>query len=75
MTAGSLVALVIALLPAAIVGTLVGVSARAVGLPGIWGVTLGSAAGSGLVAFESAFAVQLLGGVLDRMEPGAEGIG
>ncbi|HYK82010.1 MAG TPA: putative ABC exporter domain-containing protein [Gemmatimonadales bacterium] len=75
MMAGSLVALVVALVPAAIAGSLVGGVAHALGVRVIWDVTLGTVAGAGVVAFEGLLVVHLLGDVFDRLEPGATGVG
>jgi ABC-2 type transport system permease protein len=73
--AGSMVALVVAILPAAIVGAIAAALARAVGLSGVWDLTVGSVAGSAVVAGEGMLTVQLLGRVFDRMEPMGAGTG
>src|SRR5207247_9202878 len=73
MTAGSMVVLVVALVPAVVVGGIAGVAARAGGLPLMWAVTVASLMGSAVVLFEGVLAVHLLGGVFDRMDPGTAG--
>ncbi|HEX4574858.1 MAG TPA: putative ABC exporter domain-containing protein [Gemmatimonadales bacterium] len=75
LMAGGMVALALALVPGAIIGALTALAAELVGLPGLWWVTLGAAAGSGVVVFEGLLAVHLLGGVFDRLEPAATGVG
>jgi hypothetical protein len=74
LMAGGLVALAVALVPAALIGALAAFAAQLGGVPGLWGLTLGAVAGSGVVAFEATFAVHLLGGVFDRLEPAAGGV-
>ncbi|HYT05362.1 MAG TPA: putative ABC exporter domain-containing protein [Gemmatimonadales bacterium] len=74
LTAGSMVALLIALVPAIIVGGIGGAAAYAVGLREAWAVAVGAVVGSSVVAFEGALAVHLLGGVFDRLEPADTGI-
>jgi ABC-2 type transport system permease protein len=73
--AGSMVALVVALVPAAIVGAIAAAVAGAVGLSGLWGLAMGSVAGSAVVAGEAVLTVQLLGRAFDRMEPLVAGAG
>src|SRR5438094_8094058 len=75
MTAGSMVVLVVALVPAVVVGGIAGVAARAGGLPLMWAVTVASLMGSAVVLFEGVLAVHLLGGVFDRIDPGTAGNG
>src|SRR6059058_2835468 len=75
MTAGSMVVLVVALVPAVVVGGIAGVAARAGGLPLMWAVTVASLMGSAVVLFEGVLAVHLLGGVFDRMDSGTAGTG
>lgn len=75
MTAGSLVVLSVALLPAVILGGLVGAALQAAGVDAAWTASAGAVAGSGVVVFEVALAVHLLGDVFDRLEPGALGGG
>jgi ABC-2 type transport system permease protein len=70
MTAGSLVALTVALVPAVILGGLIGAAVRAAGLGTVAAASVGAVAGSGVVAFELALAIHLLGDVFDRLEPG-----
>jgi hypothetical protein len=69
--AGSAIALAVALAPAVIVATITAVLAHAAAVHGLWAVTLGTFAGTAIVAGEGVLAVQLLGGVFDRMQPGA----
>jgi hypothetical protein len=73
MMAGSLVALVVALVPATIAGGIAGVGADAVGLSAMWAVALGSLVAAGVVVFEGALAIHFLGGVFDRIDPAAAG--
>jgi ABC-2 type transport system permease protein len=73
MTAASMIALVITLVPAIVVGGLGAAAASAVGLREWWAVAVGTLAGSAVVALEGGLAVHLLGRVFDRMEPGAAG--
>jgi hypothetical protein len=73
MTAGSMVALVITLVPAIIVGGVGGAAASAAGLRQWWALAVGMVAGSAVVALEAGLAAHLLGRVFDRMEPGAGG--
>src|SRR4029077_7881276 len=75
MTAGSLVVLSGALLPAVILGGLVGAAVQAAGVDTAGTASAGAVAGSGVVVFEVALAVHLLGDVFDRLEPGALGGG
>jgi hypothetical protein len=75
MTAGSLVVLSVALLPAVILGGLVGAAVQAAGVDAAGTASAGAVAGSGVVVFEVALAVHLLGDVFDRLEPGALGGG
>jgi putative ABC exporter len=75
MTAASLIALLVALVPAAIAGGVTGVGAHAVGLSALWAVSLGSVVASGVVVFEGALAVHFLGGVFDRIDPAGAGTG
>lgn len=75
MMAGSVIALAVALVPAVIAGAIAAVVARAVGVSGFGALTLGTFAGTATVASEGVLAVQLLGAVFDRMEPGATGPG
>lgn len=70
MTAGSLVALTVALVPAVILGGLIGAAVQAAGLGTVEGASVGAVVGSGVVAFELALAIHLLGDVFDRLEPG-----
>ena len=70
MTAGSLVALTVALVPAVILGGLVGAAVQAAGLGAVEAASVGALVGSGVVAFELALAIHLLGDVFDRLEPG-----
>ena len=73
MMAGSVIALAVALVPALIAAAIATAVAHAAAVPGLWAVTLGTFAGAAIVAGEGVIAVQLLGGVFDRMEPGATG--
>ncbi len=73
MMAGSVIALAVALVPAVIGAAIVAAVVHAAGVAGPWVVTLGTLAGSVIVAGEGGVAVQLLGAVFDRMEPGATG--
>ena len=75
MTAGSMIVLVVALVPAVFAGGIAGVGAHAAGLSMLWTLPLGSLVGAGVVAFEGALAVHFLGGVFDRMDPAAAGPG
>ncbi len=75
MMAGSVIALAVALVPAVIAAAIATAVAHAAAVPGLWAVTLGTFAGAAIVAGEGVIAVQLLGGVFDRMEPGAAGPG
>ena len=75
MTAGSLAVLSVALLPAVILGGLVGAAVQAAGVDTAGTASAGAVAGSGVVVFEVALAVHLLGDVFDRLEPGALGGG
>lgn len=74
MTLGSLLALLVALFPAAVLFGAVVWGAGLAGVGGPWAVALGALAGSGTVGVECWFAVQLLGGVFDRMDPSSAGI-
>ncbi|HWZ29001.1 MAG TPA: hypothetical protein VNX15_10585, partial [Gemmatimonadales bacterium] len=74
MTLGSLVALVLALVPAGLVAGAVLWGAGVVGVAAPWSVALGALAGSGTVGVECWLAVQVLGGVYDRMDPSSAGI-
>ncbi|HVH67769.1 MAG TPA: putative ABC exporter domain-containing protein [Gemmatimonadales bacterium] len=74
MTAGSLVALVVTLVPAILVGGVGLAAAAAAGVRQGWAVALGTVSGSAVVALELGLAVHFLGRVFDRMEPGA-GVG
>ena len=73
LTIGSLLALVVALLPAGVVFGLVMWSSDAL-VGGPWSVALGALAGSATVGGECWLAMQLLGGVFDRMDPASAGI-
>jgi ABC-2 type transport system permease protein len=75
LTAASMVTLVVALVPAVVVGGVGGVAASAVGLPVWWAVAVGTIAGTAVVALEGVLAIRLLGGVFDRMEPAPGGGG
>ena len=75
MTAASLVALLVALVPATIAGGIAGVGAHVVGLSALWAVALGILVASGVVVFEGAMAVSFLGGVFDRIDPAGTGTG
>ena len=75
MTAGSMIALIVALVPAVLAGGITGVAAHAAGLSTVWALPLGSLVGSGVVGFEGALAVHFLGGVFDRIDPAAAGTG
>ena len=75
LTAASMVTLVVALVPAVVVGGVGGVAASAVGLRAWWAVAVGTIAGSAVVALEAVLAIHLLGGVFDRMEPAPGGGG
>jgi len=75
MTAGSMIVLVVALVPAVFAGGIAGVGAHAAGVSMLWTLPLGSLVGAGVVAFEGALAVHFLGGVFDRMDPAAAGPG
>lgn len=75
LTAASMIALVVALVPALLVGGLGAAAAAAVGLREWWSLGVGMLAGSAVVALEGGLAVQLLGGVFDRMEPPEVGPG
>jgi hypothetical protein len=70
-----MVTLVVALVPAVVVGGVGGVAASAAGLRAWWAVAVGTIAGSAVVALEGVLAIHLLGGVFDRMEPAPEGGG
>ena len=73
LTLGSLIALVVALVPAAVLfGVVMAVGGGLVGGP--WSVALGALAGSATVGGECWLAVRLLGGVFDRMDPSSAGI-
>jgi hypothetical protein len=73
LTIGSLLALLVALLPAAVLFVLVmAVSEALVG--GSWSVALGALAGAAAVGGECWLAIQLLGGVFDRLDPSSAGI-
>ena len=73
LTVGSLVALVVALIPAGVLfGAVMWLSGDLVGGP--WSVALGAVAGAAAVGGECWLAVQLLGGVFDRMDPSSAGI-
>lgn len=73
MTAGSLVALAVALIPAIISGGLVAVLLEAAGAGTVATVSAGAVVGAGILVFEVALSVHLLGDVFDRLEPGALG--
>jgi len=73
LTIGSLLALVVALVPAALLFVLVMVVTEAL-VGGPWSVALGAVAGAGAVGGECWLAIQLLGGVYDRMDPASAGI-
>lgn len=75
MTAGSLVALTVALIPAVILGGLVAALVESAGLGTAGTVAAGGMVGAGVLVFEIALAVHLLGDVFDRLEPGALGAG
>jgi len=75
MTAGSMIVLVVALVPAGLAGGITGLGAHAAGLTTLWTLPLGSLVGSGVVGFEGALAVHFLGGVFDRIDPAAAGPG
>ena len=73
LTIGSLIALLVALVPAVLLFVLAMVlSDRLVGGP--WSVAVGALTGSATVGGECWLAVQLLGGVFDRMDPSSAGI-
>lgn len=73
MTAGSMVALTVALIPAIILGGLVAVAIEAAGAGTVAMVSAGAVVGAGILVFEVALSVHLLGDVFDRLEPGALG--
>ena len=73
MTAASMFALVVTLVPAIVVGGLGAVAASAVGLREWWALGVGMLTGSAVVALEGGLAVHLLGRVFDRMEPAGGG--
>ena len=75
MTAGSMIVLVVALVPAGLAGGITGLGAHAAGVATLWTLPLGSLVGSGVVGFEGALAVHFLGGVFDRIDPAAAGPG
>jgi len=74
LTLGSLLALVIALLPAAVVAVVVMWGAGFAGVGGPWSVTAGVLGGAAVVGGESWIAMRLLGGVFDRLDPSSAGI-
>jgi ABC-2 type transport system permease protein len=74
MTIGSMVALLVALIPAAVIFGAVVWGTGFAGAGGAWSVALGALAGSATIGVECWFAVQLLGGVFDRMDPSSAGI-
>jgi len=74
LTLGSLLALVIALLPAAVVAVVVMWGAGVAGVGGPWSVTAGVLGGAAVVGGESWIAMRLLGGVFDRLDPSSAGI-
>jgi hypothetical protein len=73
LTIGSLLALVVALVPAALLFVLVMVVTEAL-VGGPWSVALGAMGGAAAVGGECWVAIQLLGGVYDRMDPSSAGI-
>lgn len=73
LTIGSLLALVVALVPAALLFVLVMVMSETL-VGGPWSVALGAVAGAAAVGAECWLAIQLLGGVYDRMDPSSAGI-
>lgn len=73
-TVGSLLALVVALLPAAVLFAVAMWLAGVSGVSGPWSVAVGAMAGSATVGGECWLAVQVLGGVFDRMDPSSAGI-
>jgi hypothetical protein len=73
MTAASMIALVLALVPAILVGGAGAAAVSAVGLGEWWALAVGTVVGSAVVALEGGLAAYFLGRVFDRLEPGAGG--
>ncbi|HZH39899.1 MAG TPA: putative ABC exporter domain-containing protein [Gemmatimonadales bacterium] len=73
LTIGSLLALVVALVPAALLFVLVMVVSEGL-VGGPWSVALGAVTGAAAVGGECWLAIQLLGGVYDRLDPSSAGI-
>ncbi|HKV72807.1 MAG TPA: putative ABC exporter domain-containing protein [Gemmatimonadales bacterium] len=73
LTIGSLLALVVALVPAALLFVLVMIVSEGL-VGGPWSVALGAVAGAAAVGGECWLAIQLLGGVYDRLDPSSAGI-
>jgi hypothetical protein len=67
--AGTAFALVVAVLPAALVGGVAAVVARQLGLPPAWAGAVWAVVGAVTLGFESYLGVMVLGPVLDRLEP------
>lgn len=74
MTLGSLLALVVALIPAAGFGAAAVWVAGMLGIEGPWGMAAGVLVGAATVGAECWIVIQLLGGVFDRMDPSSAGI-
>jgi hypothetical protein len=66
---GTAFALVVAVLPAALVGGVAAVVARQLGLPPAWAGAVWGVVGAVMLGVESWFGVLLLGPVLERLEP------
>jgi ABC-2 type transport system permease protein len=73
MTAASMIALVLALVPAILIGGAGTAAVSAVGLGEWWALAVGTVVGSAVVALEGGLAAYFLGRVFDRLEPGAGG--
>ena len=62
-------ALVVAVLPAALVGGLAAILARALGVPPVWAAALWAVVGAVMLGVESYVGVRLLGPVWEKLEP------
>jgi uncharacterized membrane-anchored protein YitT (DUF2179 family) len=71
---GGWLALLVGMVPGAVLAAVVAGLLQALGVPLVWGIAVGVVGGAGVVALVVALAVTWLGRVFDRLDPAAAGI-